>query len=284
MTKKLGIIGYPLGHSLSPLFQQAGLDAIGFDAKYNMWPTPPDQLKNRLTTLRDPNILGVNVTVPHKEAVIPYLDALDSTAEQLQAVNTIVNANGKLTGFNTDMFGFLNALEIDGQFDVQGKSAIIIGAGGSARAITTGLSLKGASSITILNRSLVRSQSLAKEIAEYKAVVTGDELTTDSIKRLSPPDLLVNCTPFGMTGGDLEGAIPPIDSLLSPSTLVTDLVYNPSDTPLLRRAAELGAKTLGGLPMLIYQGAASFKIWTGKDAPIKTMLDTALKGLKQEVF
>ena len=106
MTKQLGIIGYPLGHSLSPLFQQAGLDAIGFDAKYNMWPTPPNNLENRLATLRNPNVLGVNVTVPHKEAVIPFLDNLDNTAERLQAVNTIVNANGKLTGFNTDMFGF----------------------------------------------------------------------------------------------------------------------------------------------------------------------------------
>ncbi len=284
MTKQLGIIGYPLGHSLSPLFQQAGLDAIGFDAKYNMWPTPPNNLENRLATLRDPNLLGVNVTVPHKEAVIPFLDNLDNTAERLQAVNTIVNANGKLTGFNTDMFGFLNALEIDAQFDVEGKSVIIVGAGGSARAITTGLALNGARSITILNRSVARSQSLAKEMAEYNVEVTGQELTDGTIKHLSPPDLLVNCTPFGMTGSDLEGAFPPIDPLLSPSTLVTDLVYNPSDTPLLRRAAESGAETLGGLPMLIYQGAASFKIWTGEDAPVQTILDTALKGLKQEVF
>jgi shikimate dehydrogenase len=124
---------------------------------------------------------------------------------------------------------------------------------------------------------------LAEEIANYDVAVTGLALTDDSIKRLAPPDLLVNCTPFGMAGGDLEGDLPPIDALLSPSTLVTDLVYNPSKTPLLRRATELGAQTLGGLPMLIYQGAASFKIWTGKDAPIETMLDIALKGLKQEV-
>ena len=159
---------------------------------------------------------------------------------------------------------------------------IVIGAGGSARAITTGLALNGAKAITILNRSQERSQSLAEEIARYDVAVTGQTLTNDSIKRLDPPDLLVNCTPFGMAGGDLEGDLPPIDALLSPSTLVIDLVYNPSKTPLLRRAAELGAQTLGGLPMLIYQGAASFKIWTGKDAPIKTMLDTALKGLTQE--
>ena len=283
MAKSLGIIGYPLGHSLSPLFQQAGLDKIGFDAKYNVWPTPSSELANRVTSLRDPNILGANVTVPHKEAVIPFLDDLDATAEKLQAVNTILHTGTKLTGFNTDMGGFLNALEIDAKFDVQQKTVIVIGAGGSARAITTGLALKGAKSITILNRSQSRSESLASELTHYNVAITAMALNHDTIRLLSPPDLLVNCTPFGMAGGDLEGKIPPISALLSPATLVTDLVYNPSKTPLLHQAEELGAQTLGGLPMLIYQGAASFKIWTGQDAPIKTMLDTALTGLTQVV-
>lgn len=282
MTKHIGIIGYPLGHTLSPVFQQAALDALEIDATYEVWATPPDQVAERIESLRAPDILGGNVTVPHKEAVIPYLDALDSTAEELKAVNTIVNEDGKLTGYNTDLPGFLRSLKDEGQFEPKGRTAIVVGSGGSARAIAIGLGLAEVASLTLINRTVDRAQALAGEVAGRGWNVTALPLTADGLANVGPPDLLVNCTPYGMAGGDLDGQAPPVDSLLGPSTLVVDLVYNPSKTPLLRRAAEAGARGLGGLPMLIYQGAAAFRIWTGQEAPVQTMFDAARKALGEE--
>lgn len=281
MTSKLGIIGYPLGHTYSPIFQQAALDACRLDAHYDVWPTPPDKLAERIAALRSPDVLGCNVTVPHKEAVIPYLDGLDDTARSLMAVNTIVNRDGKLTGFNTDMPGFMESLRREGAFDPGGKSVVIVGAGGSARAVAVGLAMAGAASITLLNRTVERGASLAKELSARGVKSDARSLDAEPLARL-PLDLLVNCTPYGMKGGSLEGQAPPVDSLLRPSTLVVDLVYNPVETPLLRKAAQAGARTLGGLPMLVYQGADAFRIWTGQEPPVDVMFNAIRKALGEK--
>ncbi len=281
MTHKLGIIGYPLGHTYSPIFQQAALDALHIDARYEVWPTPPDQLPARIAALRSADVLGCNVTVPHKEAVIPLLDQLDDAARALKAVNTIVHRDGKLTGFNTDMPGFLESLRHEGHFEPVGKAAVIVGAGGSARAVAMGLAMAGASSITLLNRTVDRGTVLAQELNARGVRAEARSLDAEALAQLQP-DLLVNCTPYGMKGGDLEGQAPPVQPLLRPSTLVVDLVYNPAETPLLRQAARLGAPTLGGLPMLVYQGAAAFRIWTGQEPPVDVMFNAIRKALGEK--
>lgn len=281
MTKQLGIIGYPLGHTLSPVFQQAALDACGIDARYEAWETPHGRLPYRVRELRAPDILGFNVTLPHKEAVIPLLDALSDWARDLGAVNTVVNRDGRLTGHNTDAEGFLRALKQEGEFNPRGASVLVLGAGGAARAIVFSLAREGAASVTIANRTLARAESLAAEVrargGQSRAVPLDDAHLADAVR--TPPGLIVNCTTLGMAHGPAEGQSPLPARLIPGSALVYDLVYRPAVTPLLHAARQAGARVLGGLPMLIYQGAAAFTLWTGREAPAQAMFAAARKAL-----
>ena len=276
MPSSLGIIGYPIGHSISPVFQQAALDHLGIDAAYEAFEVAPDQVGKFLRDLRRPEVLGINVTVPHKETVIPYLDEVDDWATSAGAVNTIVNRDGRLTGHNTDGSGFLRALQEAGGFTPEGKRVLILGAGGAARGVVLALVRANVSGLTIANRTMERGQRLA-ELAVTQGVdsraitLGGDELTAAA----GSAALVVNCTTIGMSHGPDEAG-----SLLSreeipASALVNDLVYNPLETPLLRAAHQAGAATLGGIHMLVYQGAASFEMWTGREAPVAVMLEAA---------
>lgn len=282
MTHRLGIIGYPLGHTLSPVFQQAALDACGIAARYEAWETPPKDLAERIKSLRAPDVLGFNVTVPHKEAVIPLLDALDGWARELGAVNTVVSSGKKLTGHNTDADGFLRALRQEGRFNPRSTSVLVLGAGGSARAVTLSLAREGAASVTIANRTLARAEALASEVrfrgVPSRAVQLDYAHLAEALR--TPPDLIVNCTTLGMAHGPQEAQSPLPARLIPSAALVYDLVYRPVETPLLRAARQAGARTLGGLPMLIYQGAAAFTLWTGRDAPVQVMFSAARKALK----
>ena len=281
MTKQLGIIGYPLGHTLSPVFQQAALDACGIDARYVAWETPPERLPDRLRQLRAPDVMGFNVTVPHKEAVIPLLDALDDWARDLGAVNTVVNRDGRLTGHNTDADGFLRALKQEGGFNPRGAAVLVLGAGGSARAVVLSLAREGAASVTIANRTLARAEALAAEVrargGQSHAVQLDDAHLAEALR--TPPGLIVNCTTLGMAHGPAEGQSPLPARLIPKAALVYDLVYRPAVTPLLQAAQQSGARTLGGLPMLVYQGAAAFTLWTGREAPVQAMFAAARKAL-----
>ena len=283
MGQRVGIFGYPLAHSISPAFQQAAFDHLSLPVRYDAWPTPPEELGSQVQKLRDEEFLGANVTVPHKEAVMPLLDGVDPWAELIGAVNTIVNDQGQLMGYNTDADGFITALREHAGMEPRGKRVLMLGAGGSARAAAFALVKGGVASITLANRTLRRAESLARDVRKLSSVVTVVPLDGGPLERAGErADLIVNCTSMGMLHGDAEGRTPIDRRLIPPGALVYDLVYNPPETPLLREARRAGATTLGGLPMLVYQGAASFERWTGSPAPVEVMFraaESALAGL-----
>jgi len=282
MLKHLGVIGYPLERSLSPAFQQAALDHLQLDIVYQAWPTPPDGLRTRVSGLRGESVLGANVTIPHKEAVLPMMDEVDEIAARVGAVNTIVNRERRLHGYNTDVVGFMRALREDGGFEAVGRRVVVAGAGGGARAVVAGLLEAGAASIAVINRSLSRANRLVETLGPY----AGDgelrslpEMYASWEAVMDECDLLVNCTSTGSAGFEEESVIPA--DLIRPGMLVYDLVYHPAETALMAVARERGARVLGGLPMLVYQGAASFELWTGKEAPLDVMFDAARGALAE---
>ena len=280
MSATLGIIGYPIAHSISPIFQQAALDHCGIDATYQAYEVAPDDVGRFVNDLRRDGAWGINVTVPHKEAVIPHLDEVDDWATAAGAVNTIVNRDGHLTGHNTDGLGFLRALQDEGGFVPEGSRVLILGAGGAARGVVLALSRAKVSTLIIANRTLERAQRLA-ELAHSSdsngiAISLGGR---DLIEAARAADLIVNCTTIGMSHGPDEAGSPLPAVSITSTVLVNDLVYNPLETPLLKAAAQVGAKCLGGILMLVYQGAASFEMWTGRDAPVAVMLEAANKAM-----
>ena len=245
MLKYLGVIGYPLNRSLSPAFQQAALDHLRLDVEYQAWPTPEDALATRITTMRSPTVLGGNVTIPHKEAVLPLLDEVDPLAARIGAVNTIVNRDGRLYGYNTDAVGFMQGLQEDGGFEPAGRRVVIAGTGGAARAVVAALLEAGTRSITVINRTLSRANRLVADMAE----ITGaselralPEMFASWAAVMNSCDLLINCTSAGSSGSEEEPPVPL--NLIRPS-------------------------------MLVYQGAASFELWTEQRAPLDIMFEAA---------
>lgn len=286
MTQYIGVIGYPLKHSLSPDFQQAALDYYQLDIHYEVWETEAESLSSAIDQLRQPQNLGANVTVPYKETVLHFIDEVDSLASLVGAVNTIVNRDGKLIGFNTDTHGFLQALREDAKFGPENKRVVILGAGGAARAVGFALLQEKVESLIIINRTSARAEALVDSLTKY---VTDGKIRTEVIalpwqdSRLQETvehcQLIVNCTTLGMKHPSQEEQSPLTADSIPKDALVYDLVYNPLETPLLRMAREAGADILGGLPMLVYQGAASFKLWTGREAPLDIMFSAAKQAL-----
>lgn len=276
-----GIIGNPLGHSLSPVFQQAAFDHMEIEVSYELLPTEPSALENRVNSLRSPEFLGANVTIPYKTDVIPLLDDIDGEADLIGAVNTIANQNGKLTGYNTDSLGFMKSLSNEAPYSLGSKHVLVVGAGGSARAVLTGVLKEAPSRVVIANRSIDRAMALKREIGtEYDQII--DVIALDDIdEHLGEGtfDLVVNCTPMGMKGTTNEKYFPPILKYIGPNTVVHDLVYNPRETPLISNAKNYSNLVFNGLEMLIQQGAASFKIWTGNEAPIEIMREAVQEKL-----
>ena len=281
MTSKLGIIGHPIGHSISPLFQQAALDALGIDATYEKWEVHPDGLADFVQWLRGHGNLGINLTVPHKEAVIPFLDEVDDWAGRAGAVNTIVNRVGRLTGHNTDCPGFLRAVEESGGLPVGGRRVLILGAGGAARGVVLALVQAGISHLTIANRTLTRAEQLLPLASDAGIDCCAVQLEGAALNEAAgAADLIVNCTTVGMSHGPDEFGSPLNREQIPASALVNDVVYNPLETPLLREAGLAGAQVLSGIHMLVYQGALSFEMWTGKKAPVPVMLEAATKAME----
>ncbi|MCE7929092.1 MAG: shikimate dehydrogenase [Dehalococcoidia bacterium] len=277
MTKLAGIIGHPVAHSLSPAFQGAAFRHCGLDVRYEAWETSPEALAGRLVSLRGPAFLGANVTIPYKQTVIPMLDELGGQSARVGAVNTIVNRNGRLFGFNTDGPGFVASLRREAHFDPAGAAVLLLGAGGAARGIAFALIEANVRSIAIANRTPERARLLASDLASNGGSVLAVALD-DSLDRYG---LIVNCTSVGMHGGGGESEMPCDLSTASPGAMVADIVYVPEETPLLRKARALGLRTLPGLPMLIYQGALAFELWTGASAPVEVMFDAARDALTQ---
>ena len=286
MNTALGIIGFPIGHSISPAFQQAALDCCAIPARYRAYNVHPEDVAAFVAELRMPAILGINVTVPHKEAVIPFLDNLDDWAAEAGAVNTIVHRRGRLTGYNTDGYGFLRALREGAGFDPAGSRTLILGAGGAARGVVLALAREKVAQLTIANRTARRAEILAR-LAQSRGVAAAalplpatanpDPALTAAAQQ---SDLIVNCTTIGMAHGPQADGVPLPWQLLAPGALVYDLVYNPPQTRLLGEAAQAGIATLGGIEMLVYQGAAAFELWLERPAPVPEMLAAATRAMQ----
>lgn len=254
---RIGLIGYPVAHSASPRMQNAAFSAVGLDWRYELWPTPLDELPVRLDALRtDDSIAGCNVTIPHKQNVMRALDALSEHARMLGAVNTIVKSDGCLTGHNTDWIGFMADLRHHGYAPAAGAQALVLGAGGSARGIVYAL-LRAGMRVTIVNRDGARAVALAHDLAGLGSVTAAAD-----VRSTEPSDLIVNCTSAGMEPND-DTTPWPIDLPFPAGAFLYDLVYKPRRTLLIRQAEAAGARAVGGIGMLAEQGAAAFELWTG---------------------
>jgi shikimate dehydrogenase len=253
----------------------AAFRALGLDLRYEAHAVEPEGLEGFIRYLRAPRVRGANVTIPHKMAVVSHLDEVESMARTIGAVNTIVNEEGSLKGYNTDGIGAVRALE--GAFGrLQGARVVVLGAGGASRAICYHLS-KVVEEIVILNRTLERAMEITKIVEgcdDNRAIMSAQLLDRELLSEaLDDADILINATPVGM--GPNIGESPVDSGILRHGLLVFDTVYNPLRTRLLRDAEAAGAKTLTGLNMLVLQGAESFKLWTGVDAPVELMMRAA---------
>ena len=270
-TKVTGVFGYPVEHSLSPLFHNAAFASLGIDFTYLPFAVKPEELKIAVESIRSLSMVGVNVTIPHKEKVLPYLDEISPEAKAIGAVNTIHNKRDRLTGYNTDGDGFIESLIKQGGFDPKDKNVFLLGAGGAAYAISFALIESGIKKLILVNRTYSKGKGLLehlKKIFQDKcqlSLVEFEERNSSFV--MSEIDLLINATSLGMYPGDPSLIAPEV---LPPNIFIYDVVYN-RKTPLLKLAEEKKLASLGGLEMLVYQGALSFEIWTGQKAPIKIM-------------
>jgi len=268
--KTVALIGYPLGHTLSPAMHNAGYKYLGLDYEYVALEVPPEDLSQAVDGLRALHFAGFNVTIPHKEKVVPLLDEITPLARQIGAVNTVQNQEGKLIGFNTDGPGFIESLHQDARFDPKGKKAVILGAGGAGRAVALSLLQNEAKEIVLYDAIAEKAEKLAENIAQ--------KASQDLQKEINRADLLVNCSPIGMHPKTGESPLP--ESIkLHRKLMVYDIVYNPAETKLLRSAKAAGAKAFSGLGMLVRQGALAFTVFTGKPAPLKVMFQAAQESL-----
>ncbi|NMB12360.1 MAG: shikimate dehydrogenase [Firmicutes bacterium] len=274
-TGVLGVIGDPIGHSLSPAMHNAALQALGKDYVYVPFSVSALHVQEAMAGMRALGIKGLNVTIPHKVAVADYLDEIDPVAQLIGAVNTISNQTGRLVGYNTDGYGFLRSLKEEAGCDPKGLRVMIIGAGGAARAIGFQLALSKARALVVSNRTESRAVALAAEIHKQ----TGCSAIGIGFRELNSyllsTDILVNTTSLGMYPE--VATIPPLEIEHLPQTaLICDIVYNPNKTLLIQKAAASGRATLPGLGMLAYQGAAALEIWLQVKAPVDVM-KTALQ-------
>ncbi|HLF89806.1 MAG TPA: shikimate dehydrogenase [Anaerolineales bacterium] len=279
-TYSLGLIGYPLSHSLSPKLHNAALKSLGLDGEYCLYAIPPseeNELKELLETVRSGEIHGLNVTIPHKQTVIPYVDELTPTAQAVGAVNTIYFRDGKLIGDNTDAPGFLADLKqflVNIPYSEFRKNALVLGAGGSARAVVYAL-LQDGWQITLAARRPEQAKSLADNLSQNSIsnIQYPISIIQFPISNLeSPFSLIVNTTPLGMTP-NVNNSPWPTDFPFPENAAVYDLVYNPRETLLVSNARAAGLPATTGVGMLIEQAALAFEIWTGREAPRDVMRD-----------
>ncbi|MFQ6122417.1 MAG: shikimate dehydrogenase [Dehalococcoidales bacterium] len=282
-TKICGVIGDPIEHTMSPVMHNAAFKKLGIDYLYVAFKVSKEELGRAVEGVRALNIRGLNVTIPHKVAIIPFLDKVDPLVEKIGAVNTIVNDGGVLTGYNTDATGFLQALLKQG-VEPKGKNIVILGAGGASRAISFILAERGAN-LVILNRELELdwAEELARRISQvFNQEVKALLLNEDNLaKVLERADVVVNATSVGMSPNIDETPVPA--RLLKPGLIIFDIVYNPIKTKLLKEAEAAGAKTIGGLDMFVWQGALAFEKWTGQQAPFELMKREVIKRLSSNL-
>ena len=277
---KLGIIGYPLGHSISAVIQKAGLKSIGLDGSYDVMETPPEDLISRIKYIKSNGYDGFNVTIPLKVPMSLFLDDIDDYANIAGCVNTVkVGEDKSFYGFNTDIYGFKRA--IPDEIDLSDKTASILGTGGASRAAVVGLAERGVKNIDFYTRNIINSRQTLEYVRAKFPEINFNVYQIQNIRSLADSSIIVNATPIGMKGFmadqmPLERA--DLDKL-NPNTVIYDIVYNPVKTVLIQEAQKRGLKTIGGLDMLIYQAERANQIWTGKDPDVKLMKIAALEAL-----
>jgi len=274
-TDLYGIFGHPIKHSYSPAMHNAAFNKLNLNCVYLAFDIPPENLEFAVESIKQLSVKGINVTIPHKQQIMNYLDEISDEARYTGAVNTIKNTQGRLYGHNTDVGGFLKALEIElGVSEFTEMSAVLIGAGGAARAVLSALCIKGIRSINIFNRTVEKASNLSEYFSSKFDNVSIDyyDLNDNSMleKSLGSSQIVINSSSAGMAGHDALNI--PLDKL-EQSSYVYDLVYNPRNTELVKKALSLGHRAASGLGMLLYQGAESFQIWTGQNAPVEVMQD-----------
>lgn len=270
-TKTLCIIGYPVGHTMSPIMHNANFIELGLDYVYIAFNVNPDNLEKAVQGFRALDIKGINVTIPHKETIIKYLDEIDPISEKMGAINTIKNEDGYLKATNTDAAGAKKSL-VDAGFTIEGKNIVFVGSGGAARSIAYILS-ENAKKIVLTDIVEERAVTVAREITKNMGANVEGKLASDKVlaNEIKHADLLINATPIGMH--PKEGDSPISKDLLHQELFVFDVIYNPMETQLMKEAAEIGCKTLSGLDMLVNQGVIAFEWWTGKTPNSKLMKD-----------
>ncbi|MFV1857800.1 MAG: shikimate dehydrogenase [Anaerolineales bacterium] len=270
MVKKFVLLGSPVAHSFSPAIQNAAIEAAGLDWRYETMEVAPEELAPAIASMRSHGWLGANVTIPHKEAVLPLLDEIDASAAQTSAVNTIVNKEGHLVGHNTDLRGFIHDLHAHWRVPKTGRS-FILGAGGAARAVAFGLAQEGLD-LSLIARTASHAERLAEDLRRYHELeVAALPWVRESFARAaSQCALLVNATPLGMMPEDHNSPWPD-DVALPPAAFVYDLVYSPREPRLVQQAQHSGLKAVSGAGMLLEQAALSYELWTGLRAPRERM-------------
>jgi len=270
-TKLVGLFGHPLGHSLSPAMHNRVFTKLGMDYLYLPIQVEANDLKTVFNGLIRMNFAGFNVTIPHKVRILDFMDEIDPLAEIIVAVNTIRITGGRARGYNTDGIGFITSLKTSHDAAVSGKTLLILGGGGAARAITAISAAQGAQRIYLCNRTLGKAQSMAADLnARTRDIIAAIPMDGPALRDVMPGcDILVNATSVGMH--PRTDAIPIDENLLYPGLLVVDLVYNPRMTRLLTCAQKAGCRILGGLGMLVYQGAEAFRLWTGTEPLVDEM-------------
>ncbi len=279
-TKKIGLIGWPISHSLSPAMHNAAFAALGLDYHYSLLPTKSDELEALLTNFRANGFVGGNITMPHKQVIMDHLDEISNDARTIGAVNTIHVRDGKMIGHNTDHIGFLNALIQVGN-NPKGMRVVMLGAGGAARAAIFALAGAGAAQITVINRTVPRGEKLTDEMARVfpECRLTFQPLGTETLQTVpNDVDLVVNATSVGMEPQSGLSVWP--DEIPIPTNAIYyDVIYKPAQTYFLQRAKAAGRPTLNGVGMIVLQGVVGFKIWTGQEPPVEIMWQSVLNGL-----
>ena len=272
MRNNIGVIGHPINHSLSPVFQQAALDYLGNNNVFEKWDIHPEKLEEKIKSFRNESFIALCVTLPHKQNVIPLIDELSDSAKAIGAVNWIYNKNNKLVGDNTDSTGFIRSLSERYKFVIKDKSALVFGAGGAARAIIYGLIQSKISRIVVSNRNFEKAKFISNELSNSKIKIEPIIFDRDSLANYAPyADIIINTTSLGMSGGPAPMASPISSELISSNTFGYDIVYSPTITPFIKQFENSGAKYGTGLSMLLYQGVEGIEKALNVKAPVNVM-------------
>lgn len=270
--KQIGILGYPLGHTLSPKIHEAGFKELNLDIEFNVWEVNPSNLEKKIEELRNPNILGFCVTLPHKNSIISFIEEIDDSAKEMNAVNWVVNSEGRLKGYNTDWIGFKESLTYYGK-QITNKDCLVLGAGGSAKAICMALINEKANSIYIYNRTKKNAKDLVSnfhKVCKDIKIIDSSKLSDKDF--VSDLDLIINTTSVGMHGGPDPNKSPINTDNINKRALCYDLVYSPEITPFIEQAKHNDIETIGGITMLVFQAIEGFELVTREKAPVKKML------------